>query len=75
MARLNAFGVIVLTAAPMTTGVRCGVMIDTGPGKLVACHLSVAKRTSQPGDENTEVKTPGNQRTLMAGQLHKAQLG
>jgi len=50
-------------------------MIDAGPGKLVTCHLSVAKRTSQPGDEDTEVKPPGNQRTLMAGQFHEAQLG
>ncbi|MCQ4243166.1 hypothetical protein [Stutzerimonas stutzeri] len=75
MARLNALVVIVPMAAPMTIGVRCGVMIDAGPGKLVACHLSVAKRTSQPGDENTEVKTPSNQRTLMAGRFHEAQLG
>lgn len=46
VARLNGLGVIVPMAAPMTVGVRGGVMIDIGPGKLVARHLSVAKRTS-----------------------------
>ncbi len=75
MARLNALDVIVPMAAPMTVQVRCGMMIDTGPGKLVACHLAVTKRTSQPGDENTEIKTPDDQRTLMAGQFHQVQLG
>lgn len=75
MARLNAVGVIMPMAASMAFGMRSGVMMVIGPSKLVASHLSMAKGTSQPGDENTEVETPSDQRTVMAGQFHQAQLG